>query len=63
MLFQLIVSDFTFLTKIQYLYAGKDNWGEHEVDYIFFLQKDVHLEPNKDEITEVRYLSRSNLDE
>lgn len=38
-------------------------WGEHEIDYILFLQKDVDLNPNENEVSEVRYIKRSEIDE
>jgi isopentenyl-diphosphate delta-isomerase len=36
-------------------------WGEHEVDYILFVQKDVPLEPNPNEVSAVRYVTPEEL--
>ncbi|XP_055602090.1 isopentenyl-diphosphate Delta-isomerase 1 [Uranotaenia lowii] len=55
--------NFHFLTRIHYLDRGDGIWGEHEVDYILFLQKDVDLKPNESEVREVRYISRDQLDQ
>ncbi|XP_055679565.1 isopentenyl-diphosphate Delta-isomerase 1-like [Lutzomyia longipalpis] len=54
--------DFHYLTRIQYQSAGDGVWGEHEIDYILILQKDVDLKPNPSEISEVRYVTRENLE-
>ena len=38
-------------------------WGEHEVDYILFIQKDVTIKPDPNEIQNTRYLKASELEE
>jgi len=49
--------DLFFLTKIHYKSAsGEGIWGEHEVDYIFFVQKDVHLKVNPNEVMDCKYI-------
>lgn len=55
--------DFHYLTRIHYANTGDGVWGEHEIDYILFLQKDVTLQPNANEVSEVRYLKREKLDD
>eukprot|EP00899_Mesostigma_viride_P024804 jgi/Mesvir1/5508/Mv15549-RA.1 len=58
------VADFVFLTRILYRAPCDDKWGEHEVDYILFLQRDnVTTRPNPDEVESVRYVSRDQLKE
>ena len=54
--------DFQYLTRIQYQDIGDGIWGEHEIDYVLFLYKDVDLKPNPSEVSEIRYLSRENID-
>lgn len=54
--------NFHFLTRIHYIDRGDGVWGEHEIDYILFLQKDVDVKPNPDEVSEVRWVRRANLD-
>lgn len=41
---------------------GDGIWGEHEIDYILFLQKDFDLQPNPSEVSEVRFIKRSEVD-
>lgn len=45
-----------YLTRIHYKDLGDGVWGEHEIDYILFLQKDVELNPNPDEISDIKYI-------
>lgn len=54
--------NFHYLTRIHYEDVGDGVWGEHEIDYILFLQKDVDLSPNSSEVSEVFYVRRKNLD-
>lgn len=54
---------FHYLTRIHYKDCGDGVWGEHEIDYILFLQKDVDLNPNENEVSEVRYIKRAEIDE
>lgn len=60
---QISLDDLRFLTRIHYR-AGSDKiWGEHEIDYVFFVQKDVNLEPNANEVKRCWYVSESELKE
>ncbi|XP_046734409.1 isopentenyl-diphosphate Delta-isomerase 1 [Diprion similis] len=55
-------NDFTYLTRIHYHDIGDGHWGEHEIDYILFLQKaNITLDPNADEVSEVRWVSRRQM--
>lgn len=57
-------NEFTYLTRIHYHDIGDGQWGEHEIDYILFLQKDqITLDPNADEVSEVRWVSREQMPE
>lgn len=49
-----------YLTRIQYQDLGDGVWGEHEIDYILIIQKDVDLNPNRDEISDIKYISQKN---
>jgi isopentenyl-diphosphate Delta-isomerase len=52
-----------YLTRIHYQDKGNGVWGEHELDYILFLQKDVDIKPNPNEVSEILYLQREKIDE
>jgi isopentenyl-diphosphate Delta-isomerase len=54
--------NFHYLTRIHYIDKGDGIWGEHEIDYILFLQKDVDVKPNPGEVSEIRWVKRENLD-
>lgn len=51
---------FYYMTRIHYMDRGNGIWGEHEIDYILFLQTEVDLKPNANEVSEVVFVSRKN---
>ncbi|XP_014210128.1 isopentenyl-diphosphate Delta-isomerase 1 [Copidosoma floridanum] len=56
--------DFCYLTRIHYQAAGDGIWGEHEIDYVLFLQKNkITLNPNPDEISEIQWISKRKMDD
>ena len=61
------ITKFKFLTRLHYWAAdvvthGKESpWGEHEVDYILFMQANVKCIPNPDEVKAVQYVSLEEL--
>jgi len=55
------VDQFQYLTRIHYLAPSNGLWGEHEVDYILFLTADVNLTPNANEVRDVKYVSKEEL--
>lgn len=63
---QLPLDEFNYLTRIRYKasnvpYDGK--FGEHEIDYILFIQRDVELDVNENEVKSVKYVSQEELKE
>ncbi len=38
-------------------------WGEHEIDYILFAQKDVTIVPNPNEVMSIRFVTPQELKE
>jgi isopentenyl-diphosphate delta-isomerase len=62
-------SDFKFLTRLHYWAADvvthgtKSPWGEHEIDYILFIQKKVTLKENPEEVCATKYVSLPELQE
>ncbi|XP_028825400.1 isopentenyl-diphosphate Delta-isomerase 1 isoform X2 [Denticeps clupeoides] len=53
--------EMTYLTRIHYKAQSDGVWGEHEIDYILFMQKDVELHPDPNEIKSHRYVSKEEL--
>lgn len=54
--------NFHYLTRIHYADTGDGTWGEHEIDYILFLQKDFDLKPNPSEVSEIRFIKRADIE-
>lgn len=54
---------FNFLTRIHYASPSNGPWGEHEVDYIFIIQRKVNLNINPNEVRDVKYVSADELKE
>ncbi|XP_060725573.1 isopentenyl-diphosphate Delta-isomerase 1 [Tachysurus vachellii] len=55
--------EMTYLTRIHYKAESDGVWGEHEIDYILFLQRDVKLQPDPNEVKSHRYVSKEELKE
>eukprot|EP01121_Diplochlamys_sp_Union-15-3_P008761 TRINITY_DN2340_c0_g1_i1.p1 TRINITY_DN2340_c0_g1~~TRINITY_DN2340_c0_g1_i1.p1 ORF type:complete len:257 (-),score=45.38 TRINITY_DN2340_c0_g1_i1:24-710(-) len=56
------LEDFKFLTRIHYKAASGDStWGEHEIDYILFIERDVQINPNINEVKDYRFVSINEL--
>jgi len=54
--------DIVFLTRIIYQAPSNDEWGEHEVDYILFAQKDIPVDRlNENEVSQVSYVTKNEL--
>ncbi|ODN94285.1 isopentenyl-diphosphate Delta-isomerase [Cryptococcus wingfieldii CBS 7118] len=60
---QLKYEDFVFLTRIHYLAPSDGIWGEHEIDYILFSTINVDHEANPNEVSDARYVSKSELED
>ncbi|RUS91801.1 hypothetical protein EGW08_000372 [Elysia chlorotica] len=61
---QVPLEDFHYLTRILYKAENvpKDGkWGEHEIDYILFIQRDVTVKANPNEVKSYRYVSQREL--
>ncbi|XP_030623170.1 isopentenyl-diphosphate Delta-isomerase 1 [Chanos chanos] len=53
--------EMNYLTRIHYKAQSDGVWGEHEIDYILFMQKDVELDPDPNEIKTYCYVSKEEL--
>ncbi|RMZ84474.1 hypothetical protein DV738_g793, partial [Chaetothyriales sp. CBS 135597] len=58
---QVPFSDFDFLTRIHYMAPSDGKWGEHEIDYILFIEADVTLDVNVNEVQATRWVSADEL--
>ncbi|EDO35940.1 predicted protein [Nematostella vectensis] len=58
---EVTLDDFQFLTRIHYKASSDKIWGEHEIDYVLFIQKDVTLAPNLNEVQLCEYMSQGQV--
>jgi len=49
------------LSRIHYKAESNGIWGEHEVDYILVVHRDVQVTPNNNEVEAVSYVSKEEL--
>nr|ALD84325.1 isopentenyl-diphosphate delta-isomerase [Morus alba]AOV62780.1 isopentenyl-diphosphate delta-isomerase [Morus alba] len=57
------VDQFTPLGRILYKAPSDGKWGEHELDYLLFIVRDVSAHPNPDEVADIKYVNRDQLKE
>ncbi|KAK9673478.1 hypothetical protein RND81_12G169800 [Saponaria officinalis] len=57
------VDQFTPLGRMLYKAPSDGKWGEHELDYLLFIVKDVAVNPNPEEVADVKYVNREELKE
>jgi isopentenyl-diphosphate delta-isomerase len=51
-----------YLTRIIYSAQSQaGQWGENEIDYILFLRANLTLNPNWNEVKDLRYIGREEL--
>ncbi|XP_010883955.1 isopentenyl-diphosphate Delta-isomerase 1 isoform X1 [Esox lucius] len=55
--------EMTYLTRIHYKAQSDGVWGEHEIDYILFMQKDIPVNPDPNEIQTHCYVTKEELKE
>lgn len=56
------ISDINFVTRILYKAPSCDIWGEHEVDYVLFVKKDIDLNINPNEVGDYRYVDKQEVE-
>ena len=56
------MDDIQFVTRILYKKECDTLWGEHELDYILFIRKNVELNVNENEIKDVKYVDKLELE-
>ncbi|KAJ8476352.1 hypothetical protein OPV22_020079 [Ensete ventricosum] len=55
------VDQFIPLGRMLYKAPSDGKWGEHELDYLLFIVRDVKHLPNPDEVADVKYVNRDQL--
>lgn len=55
--------EINYLTRIHYKAQSDGIWGEHEIDYILFVRKNVTLNPDPNEIKSYCYVTKEELEE
>ncbi|EAY98046.1 hypothetical protein EE612_029484 [Oryza sativa] len=60
---ELPVDQFIPLGRMLYKAPSDGKWGEHELDYLLFMVRDVELSPNPEEVADVKYVNRDELKE
>ena len=58
---QVPLDSFDFLTRIHYMAPSDGRWGENEIDYILFTQREVTFEPNPNEVKDARWVGPEEL--
>ncbi|XP_030462581.2 isopentenyl-diphosphate Delta-isomerase I-like [Syzygium oleosum] len=57
------VDQFIPLTRMLYKAPSDGKWGEHELDHLLVIVRDVIVHPNPDEVADVKYVNRGQLRE
>ncbi|CDS09682.1 hypothetical protein LRAMOSA02359 [Lichtheimia ramosa] len=58
---QVPLDKFEYLTRIHYVAPSDGTWGEHEIDYIFFIKSNVTLNVNPNEVSNTKYVTQQEL--
>ncbi len=59
---QVPISDFHFITRMHYYARADEKWIEREIDHILFIQADVELKINSNEIDEIKWVNQKQLE-
>lgn len=57
------VDQFLPIGRILYKAPSDGKWGEHELDYLVFIVRDVTLHPNPEEVADVKFVNKEQLKE
>lgn len=60
---QVPLNTIEYLTRVHYQAPSDDQWGEHEIDYILFVQGDVDVTADPNEVSDYRYVTSDQLKE
>lgn len=57
------VDQFTPVSRMLYKAPSDGKWGEHELDYLLFIVRDVAVNPNPDEVADIKFVNQEELKE
>ncbi len=60
---QVSIDKFDFVTKMRYQARQDQNWIEREIDHCLVIHADVDVNPNPNEVSEIKWVSQSELEE
>ena len=60
---ELSLDDFHFVTKMMYSARMNADWIEREIDHILLIQADVDIKINQNEVSEIKWVSKQELDQ
>ena len=60
---QVSIDKFEFITKMRYQARQDENWIEREVDHCMVIHADVNVNPNPNEVSEIKWVNQSELEE
>ncbi len=60
---QVPLDKFNFVTKMRYQARQDDDWIEREVDHCLVIHADVDVNPNPNEVSEIKWVSQAELEE
>ena len=60
---QVPLDKFHFVTKMRYQARQDENWIERELDHCLVIHADVDVNPNPNEVSEIKWVSQSELEE
>ena len=57
------IDKFEFVTKMRYQARQDQDWIEREIDHCLVIHTDVNLNPNPNEVSDVKWVSQNELEE
>ena len=60
---QVPIEKFDFVTKMRYQARQDEDWIEREIDHCLVIHADVDVNPNSNEVSEVKWVSQAELEE
>ena len=60
---QVPIDKFDFVTKMRYQARQDEDWIEREIDHCLVIHADVDVNPNPNEVSEIKWVSQADLEE